>query len=342
MTPLQYSIVKADGEDAQSFVTVYVPGKAPLVADSSHPSYDQIVAKAKAGDASVADLFDAAAAAGRKFMQLTERISAKDGQIFLDGEPMNNALAEQIVRALREGRDDWKPFVRFYENVQQNLTEHSRENLYRWLAAEDFTIDDDGMIVGYKSVYRDGKGGYKSVSGGTARVNGVEFTGKIPQRVGDVVEMPRSAVTHNPAASCSYGLHVGTHGYAANFSGDALLKVIVNPRDVVSVPTADSGSKMRVCRYRVAEEIKVRQAKVASTVVKATKTKGRGKAKTAADAILGALGRRKVKGITAAAIAAQTGLKLETTRTTLSRMKKDGLVKVSGSEGQAGLYVRAS
>jgi hypothetical protein len=46
---------------------------------------------------------------------------------------------------------------------------------------------------------------------------------------------------------------VGTYDYAKRYANGALLKVHVNPRDVVSVPTGE-GEKVRVCRY-VVEDI---------------------------------------------------------------------------------------
>jgi hypothetical protein len=66
--------------------------------------------------------------------------------------------------------------------------------------------------------------------------------------------MPRSDVQHDPARSCHTGLHVGTYEYAHSYADAALLTVLVNPRDVVSVPTACGATKMRVCRYVVSDD----------------------------------------------------------------------------------------
>jgi len=160
------------------------------------------------------------------------------------------------VRFLDEGVDDWKPLIAFLEKVQQNPQEHSRNQLFEWLTRQVFTITDDGDIIGYKSVKSDGAGGFTSISSGTALVNGEVKTGRIPQRVGDVVTMPRSEVAFDPSQGCSTGLHVANWDYASTWtSHDAVLAVAVNPRDVVSVPTDCDFQKVRVCRYTVIETV---------------------------------------------------------------------------------------
>ena len=46
-------------------------------------------------------------------------------------------------------------------------------------------------------------------------------------------------------------LHVGSMGYVGTFggSGSVVLECLVNPRNVVSVPTDYHNTKMRVCEY---------------------------------------------------------------------------------------------
>jgi len=73
----------------------------------------------------------------------------------------------------------------------------------------------------------------------------------VTQKVGDVVTMPRSEVTHDPNKACERGLHVATRGYAKSYG--TVMEVHFNPRDIVSVPRADRGEKVRVCRYKVAQ-----------------------------------------------------------------------------------------
>lgn len=249
---VQYNLVGRDGENT---LTVFVPGVEPLVAHETHPAFDLILSAARAGDESVADLFDLSSVVGRQFSPLSDRVSVSGGRVYLDGEPLHNSLTEQVLRFLEEGVNDWMPLVAFFENVQSNPNEHSREQLFNWLSKRAFTITFDGMIVGYKGVRKDARGQIVSIHQGSATVNGVEYRGHIPNPLGATVEMPRGEVQWDPAVGCHTGLHVGTYEYAEGFAQGTLLEVFVNPRDVVSVPTDCDWAKVRCCRYVVGEII---------------------------------------------------------------------------------------
>ncbi|MCZ2111333.1 MAG: hypothetical protein LC118_17480 [Dehalococcoidia bacterium] len=245
----QFTLV--GNEDGDSFITVFVPGNAPKVAHSSHPYFEQIVRDAITGDPGVIELFDLAQTAAQRFQRLSERVTTANGRLYLDGVEVDNALSAQVLRFLEAGVEDWVPLVKFFENVQANPNEHSREQLYNWLAKRDFTITPDGLIVGYKGVTAD----FRSIHSGTATVDGVVYKGQIPNHIGAVVEMPRDQVQWDPSVGCHTGLHVGTYEYARNFGRGQLLEVHVNPRDVVSVPTDCDWAKVRCCRYVVVNTI---------------------------------------------------------------------------------------
>lgn len=249
---LKYSIVTVGDATA---LTLFHDGEIYTATSDSHPNWDTILHKALAGDASVVDDFDTAKFVARKFVALTERASVSNGTLFYDGDEMDTALSRQVLRFLDAGVDDWRPLVKFLDNVMQNPSEHSRTQLFEWLNRKDFGINAEGEIVGYKSVFKQDDGTYRPTRMGPGIVDGVEVADNdyIVQRVGSVVEMPRSSVVHDPRVGCSVGLHVSNYDYAASFSGNAILRVAVNPRDVVSVPTECNWDKMRVSRYRVVE-----------------------------------------------------------------------------------------
>lgn len=76
------------------------------------------------------------------------------------------------------------------------------------------------------------------------------YTGKFTIRLGHIVSMDRELCDHDQEHSCSCGLHVGGKGWLTkNYFGDTPIRVLVNPADVVAVPTIDSYGKMRVCAY---------------------------------------------------------------------------------------------
>jgi len=231
-------------------VTVVVDG-VPYSAANDHPNFKEIIRLAAEGDTSVVDLFDVSVTVARKFDELSERVSVRDGRVFFDGEEIDTALTRQIVNFLDAGVQDFKPLVLFWEKLAQNPNPHSREQLYTWLNSHNFTITPEGDLLGYKGVKKLQDGKYESVNHGRAVVNGQEYNGAIPNNIGDVVTMPRRDVEFNPSVGCSTGLHVGTWEYASGWAKGAVLEVKVNPRDVVSVPTDCGGQKLRTCRYVV-------------------------------------------------------------------------------------------
>jgi hypothetical protein len=254
MPEIQYSLINNNGNKN---ITVFYNGEMYAATDS-HSNWDAIEAGAEAGDPSVIDLFDIGMTAQKRFDKLSDRVSIKGGKVYFDNQPTHNALTEQVVRFIKNGQEDFGPLVEFFEKVQSNPNKHSREQLYSWLDVHDFTILPNGNFVGYKGVRSvattDGVK-YESISHGTAISDGVEYTGAIPNPIGAVVEMARDAVQHDPSVGCHTGLHVGTWDYASGFAQGAVLKVEVNPRDVVSVPTDCNHQKLRTCRYTVLEVI---------------------------------------------------------------------------------------
>lgn len=236
--------------DDLTVVTVVVDGQ-PYTASHTHPNFKEILQLATEGDVSVVDLFDVSLTVAKKFEQLSDRVSVHDGRVFFDNdEQINPVLEAQIIEFIKTG-NDFMPLVNFYDKIQQNPNPDSREQLYAWLDAHDFTITPEGDLLGYKGVKKLPNGNYVSVNHGRAIVNGVEVRGAIPNQIGDVVTMPRSDVQFDPSVGCSTGLHVGTWDYARNWAQGEVLEVTVNPRDVVSVPHDCSAQKLRTCRYTV-------------------------------------------------------------------------------------------
>lgn len=253
---VKYQIVGNLEEQDDSSVTVYLDGKQYIMS-CTHPAYRHVVAALVTGEAddSIVEHFDVGKVVQRRFEAITDRVSVDEDTIYFDGDPVDSSIAKQILRAMNEGNEDYMPLVLFMENVAANPNPHSRTQLWDWLRNHDFTITSEGKIVGYKGVVKKDDGSLRSIHSGKAIVDGVEHTGQIPNYLGAVVTMPRSAVMHDPASSCSTGLHIGTYEYASGYNQGAMLEVHVDPRDVVSVPTDAYGAKIRVCRYEVVREL---------------------------------------------------------------------------------------
>ena len=252
--PVRYNLTHDDGDP--SSITVFFPNQVlPQVATADHKAFSDIVDACKKGEdpESISELFNVGKVIVKRFNRVTERVSIAHGQLFFDGDPIDSSLSTMILAFYAEGHESFEPLVSFFEKLQANPNKHSREMLYGWMSKHKFGIMPDGDFVAYKGVHRNGTAAedlYRSGNHGRASVNGEVHEGAIPTSPGVVVEMPRSEVNHNPSVGCSTGLHAGDWSYASSFA-TVTLRVKINPRDVVSVPTDCGERKMRVCRYRV-------------------------------------------------------------------------------------------
>jgi len=233
------------------------------VADSHHPFWNEILQGLRDGDPTVWDRFDVAGGIMRTFKQITDRISWDGETVLWDGDPVHDVLANQLARAIKDNDSQtYTALAKFWEKLATNPDPHSREQAYNWLASHDFQITLEGDVVGYKGLYKQSEGDF--VSTATSRtegkpsgyVNGVPIPERvqIPQKIGDVVSMPRGEVEHNPRLTCSRGLHVGDWTYAKTY-GNAVVEVTFNPRAIVSVPTDAGGRKLRVHEYTLHREV---------------------------------------------------------------------------------------
>lgn len=270
---MQFEQIRA--RDGSATVTVYVDDlDFAKSMPHDHPNYQKVMAllteyeqRDDRGAALTAeenqglvDLWNVQDALNAKLDRLSDRYVVKAGVLYKDGDPMDkdDPWVKQVLRFRDEDVLDWAPLIRFQDKLDANPNEHSRAQLYRFLSLYPITITDDGDLVLYKgAVHRDGDAEdfdaypFQSVNGGPDTIVDDEEqpSGQIKQGIGSVVEHPRSLVHFDPARACSNGLHCGTYSYARGFSSMVVLRVIVNPRDVVNVPSHDH--KVRVCRYVV-------------------------------------------------------------------------------------------
>lgn len=256
MSNISYHLIEGNGTGVDNVVALDLSRSQPLLqADSNHPHWPAIVSGLKSGDESVFDLFDVQGGLVSRLTALSDRVSFDGNNILFDGDVQEGPLADHLIRCLESGVTDYAPVVKFWEKVSTNPDTRSREQLFTWLKNCEFTITEEGDILGYKGVVTHAEGSYLSVHSGSAFVDGVEIHGQIPNNPGTVVTMPRSKVRNDPNTHCSHGLHIGDWSYASSFGRGAVLEVHVNPRDVVSIPNDSSYRKMRACKYKV---VKVR------------------------------------------------------------------------------------
>jgi hypothetical protein len=265
MPTLKYNIVTDDGDP--SSVTIFPAGGKSQVATREHPNFPLILQKISDAttEQEVIDLFDVRSAVEGRFNKVSDRVSIRGNFVYFDNMPQEGVLVDTILQFHYAGSDDFMSLVNFMEKIELNPNPNSRENLFRWLKSGRFSITPDGDIIAYKGVNRktgatvvgegDANDEYLSTRSGPAIVDGNPHkSGRVPNRPGVIVEMARNEVTFDPYLTCSHGLHVADWSYARGM-GDAVLMVLVNPRDVVSVPTDHGDKKMRVCRYKVLKQV---------------------------------------------------------------------------------------
>jgi hypothetical protein len=261
MTDTTGSFLNTETNDSASLV---VSGKVVRTIPSSHPNFlkirdycfeqkraaDQAGAKVEIDMDHVLSLYDTAGYISTQFLRVSDRLTFKDGKLRWEGDPVENTLANHIVRMIKDRDENYAAFAKFMENLYDNPSEQSRQALFDFVQrSPEFTITADGNLLAYKGVTDE----YLSTHSGYGVVNGVEFqNAQLSNKPGNVVEIPRSMVNANRNVYCSTGLHVSTRQFAAGF-GNRIVTVAVNPRDVVMVPH-DSNTKIRVCKYVVLED----------------------------------------------------------------------------------------
>jgi hypothetical protein len=220
-------------------LSIFLKGR-PYNINNVHPNFKRIVAGLKSGldEDELADLIQEDMK--EQFSKTVGVEFKNDGTIFMDGEPVSEALTVRY-RFMLKNDFPLEGFKLFVQNLAQNPSKDGRKDLYGFLEACTLPITEDGHFLAYKRVNRN----YTDCR-----------TGTFDNHVGKTVEMPRENVNPNRNETCSNGLHICSRSYLRHYSGDRVVVVKVNPKDVVSVPADYENAKMRVCRYEVVSELK--------------------------------------------------------------------------------------
>jgi len=167
------------------------------------------------------------------------QVSIVNGKVMFEGEEVHGSISKRIIEFMSKGLP-FQPLVKFLENLMENPSMQSQQELYDFLEHENLPITEDGCFLAYKAVSKDFKDKWK---------------GTFDNKVGQVCEMRRAKVDDNRGRGCSAGLHAGALNYVANYgsvdAGDNIVIVKINPEDVVSVPSDCNCEKLRTCKYEV-------------------------------------------------------------------------------------------
>lgn len=249
---MMYNITR-DHDGSSTVFIVYADGSSAVI-PNTHQTFDQLVEALVAGadEEAIHELADIRIKLAKTFLPLSERVSMRNDKLYFDGDRIKGILAKRIIAAVGSSDQTAPSLVQFLEKVAQNPDQESRDEIYRWLESRHFTLTPNGDIIAYKGLTID----HTSVQSGIALVDGVRHVGQIPNYIATTVSMPRASVDDDRTIGCSTGLHVGTYEFAQGFHhAGVVVKVRINPRDVVSVPSDSGYQKMRVCRYYVLEQV---------------------------------------------------------------------------------------
>ena len=220
-------------------VILVIDGKSHTVSRDTHMNYNKIVESLKAKDwDSLRELVEPKKAI-INFGKGNVTINGND--VLWKGQPFHNALSTRMISMYQEGFPI-EPMVHFMENLMQNPSKRSVDQVYGFLEKNSLPITEDGYFLAYKRVRED----YLDIHSGT-----------IDNSIGEIVEMDRNAVDDNPDSHCSTGLHFCSESYLGSFgsSEQPVMILKINPADVVSIPTDYNGAKGRCMRYEVVGEI---------------------------------------------------------------------------------------
>ena len=248
-------------------VTVVI-GTTPHVVAKTHPAYQRVIDAIKAGEwKTVEDIIDPK----RVILSLGEgNISIEGQRLFWKNVELHNSLARRIIQMFSDGFDV-SPMVNFMDNLMQNPSKTSVDELYGFLEANSLPLTSDGCFLAYRKVSEN----YFDIYSGTVLNKpaqyiteaDMEFVGsgkgkrqEVTVEVVDgvtTVSMDRNQVDDNRDRTCSVGLHFCSRSYLDCFgdSNSRIVIVKINPRDVVSIPSDYDNSKGRTCRYEIVDEI---------------------------------------------------------------------------------------
>ena len=217
-------------------LTVVVDGKA-MTMQKDHPAWTQAIdALNKEEYDRLENMFDVSKAV-EDYVDQESGISVTEGTVFFQGEPIHNVVVDKILGFMRQGLP-FKPLVRFLGKLMANPSRRTVNELYAFLEHKSMPITPDGNFVAYKGVTSDFKDFH---------------TGKFDNSVGETLSMTRNGVCDDANIGCSYGFHAGSYEYAKGYasSGGHLLRVEIDPIDVVSVPLDCDCQKLRTAKYKV-------------------------------------------------------------------------------------------
>ena len=221
-------------------LTVVLEGKA-LTIRQDHPNWQATLDALSSEDWDVLPhLFDESKAV-EDYFDSEAGVKVVDGAVYYTAddldEPLHGVVVDKILHFMRNSLP-YKPLVAFVGKLAGNPSRRAVDELYTFLEHKNMPITHDGNFIAYKGVSNNFMDIYSS---------------KFDNSVGQTLSMRRNAVCDDADMGCSYGFHAGSYEYAKGWAGSGghLMRVEIDPSDVVSVPKDCDCQKLRTCKYKV-------------------------------------------------------------------------------------------
>lgn len=221
-------------------ITVYLD-KKPYTVNRTAPTFGIVLKAVKDGDlAALRDALDVRTHIAKALdVKGAGKVKIDGSRILYEDREVSGLIASRIFEVLRVGLDV-QPMVNFLENLMSNPSKRAVDELFGFLEKCRLPITPDGHFLAYKRV----KDNYKDVHSGT-----------FDNSVGQKLSMPRNSVDEDKNRTCSNGLHFCSYDYLAQFSGERIMVLKINPADVVAIPADYNDTKGRTCAYEVVDEL---------------------------------------------------------------------------------------
>ncbi|WP_353645698.1 hypothetical protein [Mesorhizobium sp. WSM2239] len=227
-------------------VTAFVGGDLRTV-DSSHPNFDEIRTRLRAGavEHEIVPLLDIASALRDMLLYEDDIIKVGYDCLTYNDRPLNNYLTRKIIDMAR-AKIPISPWIAFLKRLQDNPDPEVKDGLFEWLERGAMPITPDGYFLAYKKVRDD----YLSY-----------HDSETLNALGSTIFLPSDKYDHDRARICSAGLHFCSWDYLPSYHGSEgrVLIVKINPADVVAFNGAYSG-KGRARRYTIVSEVPFEEA----------------------------------------------------------------------------------
>ena len=219
------------------FVSVTFNGQ-PFTIYSDDKRYIKVIEALKVGDRDALEIALSIKTAVSKLSY--GKVLIKDGELRYKKKVISHSLVDKILQFYEDGFDV-KHLLRFLNKVLKNPDPKSSEQLYSYLELYRMPITESGNFLAMKAVRADFLDKYSKT---------------ILNRIGKQPRIKRSLCSDS-SSPCGPSLHCGNIEYIKWYgsSGDQVVLVEVNPKDVIGCPKDHAYKKLRVCKYKVVAEL---------------------------------------------------------------------------------------